>query len=133
MRSKKQWILCILYILLGATLFALGVAGVTDAFWSGMGGALIAVGAVRIVQYVRLSKDSDYREQRETESRDERNQFIRTKAWAWAGYLFILIAAVASIVLRILGQNLLSMAASAAVCLLMVLFWLCDLFLQKKY
>jgi hypothetical protein len=133
MRSKKQWIPCILYILLGAALLVLGVIGVTDAFWSGMGGALIAVGAVRIVQYVRLSKDSDYREQRETEYRDERNQFIRTKAWAWAGYLFILIAAVASIVLRILGQNLLSMAASSAVCLLMVLFWLCDLFLQKKY
>ena len=64
---------------------------------------------------------------------DERNKFLSTKAWAWAGYLFIIITALSVIVLRVLGQELLSTAASGAVCLLMVLYWICYMVLKKKY
>ena len=65
--------------------------------------------------------------------KDERNHFIRNKAWAWAGYLFVLIAAISTIVLKLLGQDLLSIAAGFAVCILVLLFWGCYLVLKKKY
>ena len=52
---------------------------------------------------------------------------------AWAGYMFILIADVSTIVFKLLGQDLLSMAAGFAICLIMLLYWVCYLVLRKKY
>ena len=133
MKNNRRMIVFIIYLLLGAGLMALGVAGVLDSFWSGMGGALIAVGVIRMIRFFRYSKDESYREKMEIETKDERSRFIRNKAWAWAGYLFVLIAAVSTIVLKLVGQELLSMAASIAICVLLVLYWGCYLVLQKKY
>ena len=133
MKSDKRSIAYVLYIILGAVLFGFGFAGVLDSFWSGMGGALMAVGVIRIAQILRYRKDEAYREEKEIEAKDERNQFIRNKAWAWAGYLFVLIAAIATIALKLLGQDLLSMVAGFAICILMILYWLCYLVLRKKY
>lgn len=130
---KRRTIPLIIYTVLGVILIGLGFAEIIDEFWSGMGGGLLAVGLMRTVQMIRLKKDESYREKTETEIKDERNCFIRNKAWAWAGYLFILIAAVAVIVLRVAGQELLSFAASGAVCLMLVLYWVCYLVLRKKY
>ena len=104
MKNGKNLFVYGLYILLGVTLMALGVAEVIDEFWSGMGGGLLAVGLVRLIWMLRMHKDETYREKVETEAKDERNRFIRNKAWAWAGYLFILIAAVAVIVLKVVAR-----------------------------
>ena len=133
MKLGRKTVAYIGMIVLGVTLIGLGVAEIVDSFWSGMGSALVAVSAIRLVQMYRLYKDEVYREKMETEIKDERNRFLRNKAWAWAGYLFILIAAVLSIVLRVLGQELLSMAASGAVCLVVVLYWGSYMILKKKY
>ena len=130
---RRKIIPLIIYMVLGVILIGLGFTEVIDEFWSGMGGGLLAVGLVRTLQMLRIKKDSAYREKVETEIKDERNCFIRNKAWAWAGYLFILIAAVAVIVLKIAGQELLCMAASWAVCLLLVLYWVAYLILKRKY
>lgn len=118
---------------LGVVLLVLGIAEVVDAFWSGMGSALLVVSAVRLVGLCRLQKDESYREKVETEISDERNRFIRNKAWAWAGYLFILIASVAVIVLRVMEQNLLSTVACGAVWLMLILYWGAYFILRKKY
>ncbi len=133
MKSDKRVYLSITWVVIGAVLFSMAVAGKVDSFWSGMGGALLAVGALQILKYYRLSKNEEYREKMEIEYNDERNQFIRNKAWAWSGYLFILIAAIACIVLKITGQEVLSMAASGAVCLMLVLYWVSYYLLKRKY
>ena len=130
---KRRIIPLIIYMVLGVILIGLGFADVIDEFWSGMGGGLLAVGLMRTIQLIRLKKDESYREKTETEIKDERNCFIRNKAWAWAGYLFVLIAAVAVIVLKIAGQELLCMAASGAVCLLLILYWVAYFILKQKY
>jgi hypothetical protein len=111
----------------------LGMLEVVDSFWSGMGGALIAMGAVRVIQFLRYKKDESYREKWDVETQDERNHFIRNKAWAWAGYLFVLIAAICAIVFKLLGQDLLSITAGFAVSILVLLYWVCYLVLKKKY
>lgn len=133
MKRDKRVYLSITWVVIGAVLFSMAVAGKVDSFWSGMGGALLAVGALQILKYYRLSKNEEYREKMEIEYNDERNQFIRNKAWAWSGYLFILIAAVSCIVLKIAGQEVLSMAASGAVCLMLVLYWVSYYLLKRKY
>ena len=133
MKFNRRSFSYLLLLALGAVLVILGGMEAIDEFWSGMGGGLVGVSILRLIQMYRLSKDADYREKVETEIKDERNSFLRTKAWAWAGYLFILIAAVATIVLKVMGQDLLSMAASWAVCLLLVLYWVSYLILRRKY
>ena len=133
MKNNRRTIAYIIYILLGAALMVLGTLEITDSFWSGMGGALIAVGVIRAIQTLRYCRDESYREKREIEEKDERNHFIRNKAWAWAGYLFVFIAAISTIAFKLFGQELLSMAASFAVGILVLLYWVCYLWLKKKY
>ena len=133
MKTGKIAVKYSIMIILGIALIALGCMNTIDNFWSGMGGALIGVSLLRLIQFFRYRKDADYREKMNVEAADERNRFLRGKAWAWAGYLFIIITAVAVIVLKVLGQELLSMAASYAVCLLLVLYWGAYLILRKKY
>ena len=133
MKSDKRVYLSITWVVIGAVLFSMAVAGKVDSFWSGMGGALLAVGGLQILKYYRLNKNEAYREKMEIEYGDERNQFIRNKAWSWSGYLFVLIAAVSCIVLKIAGQEVLSMAASGAVCLMLVLYWVSYYLLKRKY
>ena len=133
MKMSRRVLVYVIYILLGGVLVGLSCAEMVDEFWSGMGGALVAVGVLRLVRAYRLSKDESYREWMEVESADERNRFIRNKAWAWAGYLFVLIVAVSSVVFRIAGQELLSVAAGFAVCLMILLFWGAYMILRKRY
>jgi len=123
----------IILFVFGGVLISLGFANIIDEFWSSLGFALVFVGIVRLVQSYRFKNDKTYKEKVEIASKDERNRFIRARAWSWAGYLFIFIAGVSIIVFKILGQDLLSFVASSAVCLIMILFWFSYLILQKKY
>ena len=129
----KKNIYPIALIITGLALIGLGFAEIVDEFWSGMGSALLVIGAIRLLRFYRLKKNDGYREKMETAVTDERNQFIRMKAWSWAGYLFIMVSAIATIIFRILGQDLLSQFASYAVCLMLVLYWVSYLILKKKY
>ena len=133
MKKDKRMIVSIIWVVLGTVLIALAFAEKVDVFWNGVGSGLLVVGVLQLLRQYRFSKNESYREKIEIEEKDERNHFIRNKAWAWTGYLFVLIAAVSCLVLRIVGQNLLSIVASGAVCLMLVLYWISYMILRKKY
>lgn len=133
MKRDKRMIFSIIWVILGTVLIALAFAGKVDVFWNGVGSGLLVVGVLQLLRQYRFSKNESYREKIEIEEKDERNHFIRNKTWAWTGYLFVLIAAVLCLVFRIIGQNLLSLAASGAVCLMLVLYWISYLVLKRKY
>ena len=131
--KNKQLIYPIVLLIAGLCLTGLGIAEIVDEFWSGMGSALTVIGVIRLLRTYRLNKNAAYREKVETAVTDERNHFIRAKAWSWAGYLFIICSAISVIVFKILGQDLLSQAASWGVCLMLVLYWVSYFILKKKY
>ena len=131
--KKNDTMFAIIWFGLGLPLMGLSIAGLVDEFWSGMGSALVVIGACRLLRAQRLKKSEAYREKMETFETDERFHFLRAKAWSWAGYLFVIIGAVSVIVLKVLGQETLSMAASGAVCLILVLYWGSYFVLKKKY
>lgn len=133
MKQNIRIIVNSVWIVIGAVLIGLAFAGKVDEFWNGMGSALLVVGILNMLRCYRFNKNAAYREKVQVEQNDERHLFIRNKAWAWAGYLFVLTAAVLSIVLRIIHQDLLSMAASGAVCLVILLYWISYVILKKKY
>ena len=131
--SKKRIIVQILEILAGIILLGLGIAGKVDEFWSGMGGALIGVGAMYLVQNIRYQKSADYRENVNTERNDERNQFLHMKAWQMVGSWFVIIAAVATFVFKFAGKEDLMMLSGGAVGLMTFMYWIFFLYLRKKF
>ena len=133
MKGSKRIILSFFWLVLGIILFILGLMNKVDEYWSGMGGGFIAVGVLQLIRFWRLHNNLEYKERMEVELSDERNHFIRNKAWAWAGYLFVLIAGVGTIGFQLAGQELLSTAAGSAVCLITTLYWISYMILKKKY
>ena len=133
MKNSIRNITYITYMVAGAILFVLGCLERVDAFWSGMGATLLLVGGLRLLRTYRLNKNEAYREKVEVELTDERNKFISNKAWAWSGYLFVILAGVSTIVSKIAGQEQLSMASAMAVCVIITLYWICYAILKKKY
>ena len=130
---KDRRIISVAWIVIGLVLIGLAFAGKVDEFWNGMGFALAIVGALQLLRYHRFNKNKAYREKMEIEVNDERNHFIRNKAWAWSGYLFIIICGVGTIVFKIIGNETMSMASATAVCLMLVLYWISYMVLKKKY
>ena len=133
MKSDRRMVLSIFWVLLGAALFICSALGMVDSYWSGMGGGLLGVGIVQLIRHIRYRKNEDYREKVDVANSDERNRFLTGKAWAWAGYLFVLISGVATIALKVLGQDMWSLACSYALCLLLVLYWGAYFVLKRKY
>ena len=120
-------------ITLGVVLSVCGAIGLLDSYWTGMGGGLIGVGIVFLIRSIRYKRDPEYKEEYDIEISDERNKFIRLKAWSWAGYLFVMIAAVASIAFKLAGREDLMMFCSGSVCIVIVLYWVSYMVLKNKY
>lgn len=133
MKYGRRMILSIFWIVLGVALNTCYYAGLIEVFWSGMGAAFIGVGIVQLIRQIRYRTDTQYREKVDVELADERNKYIAGKAWAWAGYLFVLIAAAATIVLHIIDRPEQATMAGMSVCLLILLYWLSWMVLRKKY
>ncbi|MBQ7896674.1 MAG: hypothetical protein IJ364_09005 [Oscillospiraceae bacterium] len=130
---RKNWISMAILIGIGVLLNVLYFAGLADDFWSGLGTAFIFAAAVRLIRLLKYKKNSEYREKVDVEANDERNKYLAMKAWAWAGYLFVLIAAAAIIVFRIMGKEDLSLLTSMWMCLIVFLYWVCYMVLKRKY
>jgi len=129
----KRIFLSIFWIVLGIALCACHFVGLIEEYWGSMGFAFIIVGILQVIRHIRYRTNKEYQEKFDIEVQDERNKFISNKAWAWAGYLFVLIAACGTIVFKLLGKEDLMMLASGSVCLIIVLYWISYLWLKKKY
>ena len=134
MNYIKSMIVYGILILLGFVLMHLGDVEIANVdWWMGMGSAMIAVAAIRLIRTYRYQKDAAYREKMDIETSDERNRFIRSKAWAYTGYLFFLVANIAVIVLKVMGQDLLALTVGCGVFLMLLIYWISYWFLKKKY
>ena len=133
MKHIKPLYMSIFWVVLGTALVTANLVRLIDDYWFSMGIAFIVVGILQIIRHIRYETDSEYRENRDIESGDERNKFIANKAWAWAGYFYVMIAAIGSIVCKLLGREDLMMFCSGSVCFIMVLYWLSWLWLKRKY
>lgn len=131
--KKERLITSIVEIIVGAALFICSMFGVVDEFWSGMGTSLLIIGIIFLIRNIKYKTNEEYREKIDIEYNDERNKYISLKAWAWAGYLFVMLGAVGTIVFKLIGKEDLMMMASLSVCLIMVFYWISYTFLKKKY
>ena len=134
MKYRKRIIVSLFWVFLGIVLNICSLSGlIRDEFWSSMGIVLLVVGALQLIREIRYHSNEEYREKFDTEAKDERNRFIANKAWAWTGYLFVLIAACGTILFKLLDREDLMMLCSGAVCLMILLYWISYTILKKKY
>ena len=131
--KNRRWIASVVEMALGLVLSVCGALGIVDTYWSGMGGGLLGVGVIQLVRYLRYYKNVEYKNKVDIEVNDERNKFIALRAWAWAGYLYVLAGAVASIAFQLMGKPELATMAGGSVCLLMIFHWGSRIYLRKKY
>lgn len=123
----------VLEVVIGITLFVCSLLNLVDEFWSGFGVAMFVVGTLFLLRNIKYHKNEKYREETDIRNTDERNKFISMKAWSWAGYLFVIIAAVGTIAFRLAGKEDLMMLASGSICLVICLYWISYIILRKKY
>ena len=132
--NNKRLALTVFWIVLGAVLVVLTVTEVLDSsIYSGMGGALMAVGTLQLIRAVKYRKDSEYKEKVDTELGDERNRFLRMKSWSWAGYFTILIEGIGVIIAMVLGERTVQLVLSYSVWMVLVIYWIAYVILSKKY
>ena len=95
--------------------------------------ALVVVGAIFLLRSVKYHTNEQYRNDVDIQTGDERNKYLSMKAWGWAGYLFVVIAAVGTIGFKFADKEELMMLCSGAVCLIVFLYWISYIILLKKY
>ena len=132
--NNKKLLLSIFWMILGAVLLGLSIAEVLDSsMYAGMGGALIAVGALQTSRNLRYRKDPEYREKIDTEANDERNSFLRMKSWSWTGYVVVLVEGFGSVAAMVLGKRELQLTLAYSVWLILVVYWISFFIISKKY
>lgn len=99
----------------------------------GLGIGWIVCGALQAAKGMRYVKDGDYRKKYDTEAKDERNRYISLKAWAWAGYIFVIISALAAVIGIFAGDNGVAASSSSAIGVMVLLYLISYLVLRKKY
>lgn len=132
-RNARRLTANIIEIAAGAVLLILGCLGIVEEFWTGMGTALLIVGGLLLIRQIRYRTNAEYKEKQDIEMSDERNRYIAMKAWSWAGYLFVLLAAVGTIVMKIMGQETIMMVLSGSVCAVLIFYWVSYMILKRKY
>jgi len=133
MGNRKRMIASAFWIVLGLVLMGAHAAGLTDDYWSGMGTVLFVVGILQMIRHIRYETDKAYKTRVDVEAGDERNRFISGRAWAWAGYWYVIIAALASMIFRLSGDDLMTQMAARSACLVMLLYWGGYFILRRKY
>lgn len=131
--NKRKMLVSLLWVIIGITLIVLDFLGVIDnPIYSGMGGGWLVIGVMQCYRNIKYHSNEEYKEKIDIEYSDERNRYIRMKAWSWAGYLFIIGAAIISIVLFVMQQTVYGQIISYCMCAVLILYWVSYIVLQKK-
>ncbi len=134
MKRNIRIAMSIIWIVLGLVFLTLSIAGVLDSsLFSGIGGGLLAVGALQIIRQVRYSKNAAYREKVDVERNDERNKFISMKSWSLTGIIVVLVNAVGSFIAMMLGHREVQQVMLYSICLIVGVYWITYMILSRKY
>lgn len=134
MYDNKRLALSIFWVFLGAVLIVLTVTEKLDSgLYSGMGGALLAIGVLQVIRNLKYRTNPEYREKIDTEVNDERNRYLHMKSWSWAGYMTVIIEGIGVVVFTIMRQQLILQVLSWSVCILVFAYWVSYMILSRKY
>ena len=128
---RMVWYIILIFV--GTALTVTPELGWLDEFWRGMGGGLIGVSVVRLIQIGRYKTNDEYAERVNVRNKDERNVYLANKARSWAYYYSILLECVGIIVLRVMEYPELSSLLGFVLCAQLLLYWGSWFYLKKRY
>ena len=132
--NNKKLAISIMWIIIGIALFTMSVTGMIESdIFSGLGGGFIGVGILQLVRNIKYKSNSEYKNKIDIEANDERNAFLRTKAWSWSGYMFVIGAAIISFVLFLTGYKEIGQVVSMCMCVELILYYVSYIVLGRKY
>lgn len=132
MNIKRNIILNIIYIIVGTVLVVLGAMEILNNLYSGFGGGIAGVGIVQLIRNIQYATNKELKEKVDTEINDERNKYIRMKAWSWTGYIVVLALAITSIVMMIIGKELYCEMASFMMCMVLIVYYIAYFIIRRK-
>ena len=132
--NNKKLILSVFWVILGAVLVILSVLEVLDStFYAGLGGAFFAIGVLQVIRHLKYRSDTEYRDKVDIEMNDERNKFLSTMSWKWAGTITVIVEGIGAIIALILGHSQLQHILSESVCLIVFAYWVSYMVLSRRY
>ncbi len=132
--TNRKLVVNAVLLLAGIVIWTLAFLGKIPAeMWSGIGAALVVIEALQIRRNLKYRTDPEYKKKIDIEASDERNAYIRMKAWSWTGYIFILGAAAISLVLFLTGQTLAGQILNYCMCASLLIYYVTYLVLSRKY
>ncbi len=133
-KMKQRLYIAVSYIVAGLILLTVGlISGTDNYFFTAFGFTLPTMGILRIIQYRKITRDSQALRKQELEETDERNRMMAERARSWAFSLSMLGAGIVVIILSLLGRHEESLPFAWFVCGMTVLYWVCWTIIQKKY
>ena len=133
MKSGKIVYFSITITIIGIILFILGTAEIIDNMWGAMGSSFAAIGIVQLVRQRKYATNEEYREKVDISTSDERNIYINTKAWAMASTMYIVFAAVTSVVSMVVGKNEITQILGITVFVFVIFFLISYACMKRKY
>ena len=133
MKLKEQKKLGILYLVLGAVLFLVGLltdAGEKTNWLSSFGSAIAVVGAARLLRVYRLTRDPDKAADYDASLTDERTAYVANKARSMALYICIYVQLAAILIFK---QALVGKVLCALTCLQTLVYTGCFWYYNRKY
>ncbi|MBO5200013.1 MAG: hypothetical protein J6B93_01910 [Clostridia bacterium] len=132
-KLKIRLYIAIAYVILGiALIVTFNIIKTENDFLSSFGLALVVIGIVHIRRYFLITKNEETIKRRQIAETDERNIAIADKAKSIAFIVYVVLAAVAIIVLELLEYSLLSMVLSLTIGLLVAVYWIAYWIMYKK-
>lgn len=133
MKLKEQKKLGILYLVLGAVLFLVGLltdAGEKMNWLSSFGSAIAVVGAARLLRVYRLTRDPDKAADYDASLKDERTAYVANKARSMALYICIYVQLAAILIFK---QTLVGQVLCALTCVQSLVYTGCFWYYNRKY
>ena len=126
MKLKEQKKLGILYLILGAVLFLVGLltdAGEKTNWLSSFGSAIAVVGAARLLRVYRLTRDPDKAADYDASLTDERTAYVANKARSMAFFISIYVQLAAGLLaILVLDRPLVGQVLCGLTCLQSLLY-----------
>lgn len=132
MSNNRRIFLNIFWIVLGTILIITSKMEMIGDIYIGFGGGLIGVGVVQLFRNIKYRTNKEYKEQVDVEIGDERNRYIRMKAWSWTGYFSVIILGLITIICMVFSQMLYMKISSYALCIVLMLYWVSYVIIKRK-
>ncbi len=136
-KIKTNIFIFVIFIILGIIIAATGFLGIingrlNNALFS-IGIAYAVCGFIRIYRSIKLIKNEELMKQREIAAKDERNIWLSDRAKSYTFSFSLIFAAFAMIILFIAGKDTEATMLSYVICAQALIYYICYLFVRKKY